>query len=465
MSMKQRVWSRFVVAFVGICLVGVLAAVPQSFPEQAARPLVLEHVAVIDGTGSEIQRNMTLVIEGERITALGPSGQVRLPADADVRSLAGRVVMPGLIDMHAHARARWVMESLLAYGVTSIRNPSSSRAGETDFAAEVNAGRMAGPTVATAGPIIDAPPRRTGRGPLVSTPDEMRRAVRQQAAEGVQWIKLYVNVTPPLLEAAVDEARRHGLRVGGDIVATSWIEGARLGIDVISHLAARDPDLLPPHRRDDYRRLVNAPGSDRLWQIVQWLEWIDPEGEEVSNAARSMAASGVAVDPTLVVLEAIIMHPDSAYRRSIDVSRVPRGVEQSWPSAWNVSFPPDYGARRDRIRSNMLRLARTLHDAGVPLLAGTDTPLPWVPPGASLHRELELLVEAGIPPMSVIRAATSNAARALGVDSIRGAVEVGRQADLLVLRENPLVDIRNTRAIHCVLRAGRQVRADGLGPC
>ena len=459
-----------VVMRIGIALVAglsvvLLGASAASVGPGTTRPMVLEHVAVIDGTGADLESDMTIVIEDGRITALGPSGKVRLPNDADVRSLPGHFAMPGLIDVHAHARAAWVMESLLAYGVTSIRNPSSSRAGGTDFAAEVNSGRLAGPTVVTAGPIIDAPPRRTGRGPLVTTPDEMRQAVRQQAADGVQWIKLYVNVTAPLVEAAVDEARRHGLRVGGDLVATSWVDGARLGIDVISHLASRDPELLPVRYRDDYRQLVSAPESNRLWQIVQWLEWIDPEGDEVRKAARAMAATGVAVDPTLVVLEAIILHADSAYRRSIDASRVPTQVAQSWTTAWNVPFPADYVARRSGIRANSLRLARTLHDAGVPLLAGTDTPLPWVPPGASLHRELELLVEAGIPPLDVIRIATSNAARSLGVDSLRGTVQVGLQADLLVLRENPLEDIRSTRAIHCVLKAGREVRVAGLRPC
>jgi imidazolonepropionase-like amidohydrolase len=408
---------------------------------------------------------MTIVIEDGRITALGPFGSVRRPAGADVRDLSGHFVIPGLIDVHAHARAQWVMESLLAYGVTTIRNPSSSRSGTTDYAAEVNTGRMAGPRVFTAGPIIDSPPRRTGSGPLVTTPEGIRLAVRDQAAHGVDWIKLYVNLRPPLIEAAVDEAHRLGLRVGGDLVSTSWVEAAQLGVDVLSHLAARDPRLLPARHRTAYRELVGAPATNRVWHIVQWLEWIEPDGVEVSEAVRSMAATAVSMDPTLSVMEAILTHGDSTFRATVDVSRVPQDVVSSWSSTLNVPFPPDYRERYPRIRTNMLQLARVLYSSGIPLLAGTDTPMAWVPPGASLHRELELFVEAGIPPLAAIQIATLNGARALGEEHARGSVQVGREADIVVLRANPIENISHTRLIRCVVKRGLEVGVAGLSPC
>jgi hypothetical protein len=263
------------------------------------------------------------------------------------------------------------------------------------------------------------------------------------------------------VRAAVEEAHARGVKVIGHLQATTWTDAARDGIDFIAHGAPWAAACLPEGRRAAYADAVREEGGMKA--RLRWLEWVDPSGPEIAEMARELAERGVVVDPTLVAYDTKFRGDDPRYVESPDLAIAPPVMLAGWKrttftSDWTKA---DY-ARGHALWPRVLDLVRTYQRRGVRLAAGSDLPNPWVVPGAGFHRELELLVESGIPVAEVLSIATRNGAAALGLDA--GTVEPGRRADLVVLEENPLADIRNTRRIRLVVRGGRAWRPQDLVP-
>jgi imidazolonepropionase-like amidohydrolase len=187
---------------------------------------------------------------------------------------------------------------------------------------------------------------------------------------------------------------------------------------------------------------------------LRWLEWLDPGGPEIAEMVEELVRRGVTVDPTLVAYDTKLRGDDPAYVESPDLALAPAAMLAGWRSGTFTSdwTKADY-ARGHALWPKVLGLVGLYHRRGVRLVAGSDLPNPWVVPGAGFHRELELLVDAGIPPLEVLTIATRNGAAALGLDA--GTIEPGRRADLVVLAASPLADIRNTRRIRLVVKDGR----------
>jgi imidazolonepropionase-like amidohydrolase len=423
---------------------------------------VLEGVTLIDGTGAPPLSDATLVVVDGRIAAVGPRGRVKLPPDAQVRDLAGRTVIPGLIDAHAHvtflrnstsdapeydeATTRKVLRLLLSFGVTGARNPMAPAAVGTALRDAIAGDAVLGPRLRTAGDWLDV--RR------FPSPDAVRREVERQAAYGIDDVKLYAGLPPELVAAGVEEAHARGLRVIGHLQATGWTEAARLGIDALTHVSGWSEDLLPEAQRPAYRRAVRREGGVKA--RLRWLEWVDPRGPEVRLMARELARRGVVVDPTLIAWETKVRGDDAFYRASPDLALLPEPVFASWRTTFVDDWTPGDFERGRRLWPKVLELAKVYDEEGVLLLAGSDLPNPWVVPGASLHRELELLVSAGIPPLRVLHMATGRAAEAFGwTDS--GTLEAGKRADFIILAGDPTEDIRNTRRIEAVYLAGKRL--------
>jgi len=422
--------------------------------------VVLEGATLIDGSGAQPRPRSVVVIRGGRILAVGTAGSYRYPDDARVIDLSGRWLLPGFIDVHAHARSAWVLEGLLARGVTTIRNPSSSVAGGVDYRAAVASGAIRGPRVFTAGRVIDAPPGYWPDAAVVGTEAQVRAEVRRQAEAGVDLIKLYVGLPPNLVRVAIEEAHGLGLPVIGDLVATSWTDAANMGIDFVTHGVPRHPSLLPAGVRATYERDVRAR---RAHPFYRWFELVDLASPEIDSMVEALATHGVAVDPTLVAIEAVLRGRDPAYQALVAREAVPSRVLNDWRGAGLSSiWPGDYLRRGAGAWPKVLALAHLLHERGVLLLAGTDTPLPWVIPGVSFHRELQLLGDAGIPPLEVLSIATRNGALALGIVHEAGTVTAGKRADLVVLAADPVADLRNTRRVVWVMKGGVRYDPDDL---
>jgi imidazolonepropionase-like amidohydrolase len=427
--------------------------------------LVLRGVTVIDGTGQPPAAGMDVLIENERVAGIRPSGRHRYDGTARVLDLPGRFVMPGLVDTHAHVTVLFFHREpdgttrteyrrdlsehalllLLAHGVTTVRNPSAPTAAGVALRDDVARAVIAGPRIVTSGEHLNDPRM---------TEAEIRAEVRRQAAAGVDMIKVYAGLRPAQVAVAIDEAHRQGVPVVGHLQSTTWTEAARLGIDAITHGLPWSTSYLPVHHRDEHAR-----SRDFMRARVQWLERVEPEGPEIAEMIRELVERRIPVDPTLITYHTKFFGDDRRWTDHPALALVPELADRwraghTFVDDWT---PADFARAKGRWPV-VEEIVRRYHRAGVLLAAGSDLPQPWTIPGVSLHEELELLVNAGIPAAEVLRIATRNGAEALGLLDEIGTVEVGKRADLLVLSADPTADIRNTRRIEVVIQGGRVLR-------
>ena len=428
------------------------------------RLFVLEGATLIDGTGTEPREDSVVVVDGDRILRVGSTGEFHFPDTARRREVSGHFVLPGFIDMHVHvhpeARIETV-EALLEFGVTTIRSPGSAQSAGVELRDQIEAGQVRGPRMITGAAFINGSPRFDWTV-AVATPDEIRDVVRQQAAAGADMIKLYWDVTPELMAAAIEEAHRLGLTVAGHLRATSWTQAARMGIDALLHSGAEGPtwELVPERHRAQLRALPYREFYSR------WIELVELDGELMRSLIAALVANNVTVDPTLVAMESLHFGDDPKVLERLELQRAPPAVVSLWGPNWQQRnpfvFTNPMGIARDLTSGKgvfpvALQIVRRLHEGGVRLTAGSDVGMPWITPGVSLHRELEILVQAGIDEGDVIVMATRNGAEGLGLEDRLGTVEAGKLADLVVLSAGPLSDIRNTRSVTSVYKAGELV--------
>jgi imidazolonepropionase-like amidohydrolase len=394
-----------------------------------------------------------------------------VPNGAAAIDVGGRVVAPGLIDMHYHvitaamryrrsaqgsldstydrALAERLLRVALGYGITTIRDPGASPLQEAlSLRDDVAHGRVLGPRIFTAGPILNDPRFSV---------DSLRTLVRGQAAAGVDFVKVYAGLRPLQVRAVVEEAHRHGVRVIGHLQRTSWTEAARAGIDFLTHGADWHESELPDSLRASYREIGD------MRQRIAWYEGLDVEGAAVDTMVREMATRRIPLDPTLVAYHTKFWWRDSIYQHDPDVALVPEEVE-NWrvlgmhTREWSSS---DF----DRVQAvwpKQLALVRRLYRAGVPIMTGSDLASPWVAPGVSLHQEFALLASAGLTPLEVLRAATYEGARALGIEGDAGTVAVGKRADLVVFENDVLTDMTRSRSIRFAILGGAIFRPKDL---
>jgi imidazolonepropionase-like amidohydrolase len=422
--------------------------------------LVLSGATVIDGTGAP-PRKADVVIEGERIVCVAE--RCPKPEKARVVDARGKYVIPGLVDMHVHLlthpwnekgelEARWdrptvkqMLKTFVQMGVTTIRDPGSETGDAVMVGRLLKEGKLQGPRLLTAGRILNASSFNPEPFVTVRTEEAVRDEVRWQAAAGVDAIKVYSSMPPELVKAAIDEAHKRGLPVIGHVQRTTWTEAARLGIDGLEHPA--------PWSVEYVKEADQAAWPESMFGRVYWLEHLDEK--KIDEMISELAKHKVVVDPTLMAMHTKFWGDDPRYTQNPDNRLVPERILKGWPagrftSSWNAE---QYAASQ-KAWPILLELTKRMHDSGVLLVAGTDTPTPWIVPGASLHDELKLLSDAGIKPLEVIRIATSNAARALKKEQEFGAVKAGLMADLVVLEKNPLENIANTRSIVMVIQRG-----------
>jgi imidazolonepropionase-like amidohydrolase len=447
-------------------------ATPATLPlvgEAPTATLVIHGGTVIDGT-TAAPRRADVVVDGDRITAV--TTECGHPAGARLLDVTGMFVLPGFVDMHAHLlehgrdenghippRVDWSLVRrnlalLLRHGVTTVRDPGAETEAAVTLRGMLEEGRVAGPRVRTAGRILNASSFDPEPFQPVRTAADVRREVRWQHAAGVDFVKLYGSTPPELVRVAVTEAHALGLRVIGHLQRTSWAEAARLGVDQLAHGASWSPDLLPPEAREGYEQT--------LFGRVYWLEHLDLPGPEVAGTLAELARRGVVVDPTLIAYHTKFFGNDPRWLASPALGLVPAKLVAGWRAgSFTRDWSPEQFAAAQRAWPRMLALTRAMVEAGVRLVVGTDMPTPWIVPGASFHEELTLLRDAGIPEAAILRMATAEGARALGLGAEVGTIRPGLRADLVVLRSDPLRRIENTRAIAAVVQRGRLVDLEG----
>jgi imidazolonepropionase-like amidohydrolase len=410
-----------------------------SLTETGNKTWVLYGAILIDGTGTAPETDSVIFINNSKIFAVTNRSTFLeyLFANNDsqiservVLNVTGKYVMPGLFDMHAHVAgvlknsydqniSEKTLGKLLGYGVTTVRNPGGPTNESVALKDKVLNEATRGPEIFTAGRLLNTPELPV---PFVekqvTSEQEVREEVRRQAAAGVDYVKLYVGLKPHLVKAAIDEAHNQRIKVIGHLYLTSWTDAANLGIDFLTHGVPVSPFLLS----EEKQRIFNLTGGGPFDHSL-WLDLVDLNSAEIRGMINILVQNQIPIDPTLSVYEAI--------------------------------FKPGFSDPKNEQRWNkVLQLTNMMHDSGVKILSGTDIPNFELVPGASLHHELELLVEAGISPIEVIKIATMNGAEALGLINETGSIESGKEADMLVLASNPLENIENTKRIDAVISNG-----------
>lgn len=411
--------------------------------------VVFENVSVLPMTGGgaagggvdddRVLRGRTVVVRDGVIEVIGATGRVAVPAEAVRVDGTGRTLMPGLADMHVHLMAEGMLELFVLTGVTTVRN----LAGEPihlEWREEARRGERLSPAIFTTGPTVDGSPPAANPelGPvIVETAEAARRAVAEQKAAGYDFIKAYSALEPESYRALMEAAREHDIRVVGHLPREVGLGPVlELGQASIEHAE----EFIYTHLRRD----------------------LDPA--RIKEIVDMVAASGTYVVPTLSTyanftrqigrpdsLETLLARPEMAYLHP--------GFVQYWRHQNDFPLRSDSTEHRERL-AYQRELVRALDRAGVPILAGTDTPIPVMIPGFSMREELAELERAGLPRYSVLWAATAGPgqfiAETVAEPGTRfGVVAVGAKADLLLLDGNPLEDLGAIERLAGVMVAGR----------
>ena len=441
--------------------------------DESARTVVLSGGRYLDDSG-EMKVFTYLVLTGGRISAIvGPGERYRVPDGAEVFDTSGRWVIPGLIDGHVHlvhilralgVSAEELFPLFLAHGVTTVRDVGDELEAEQQLAAYAAAHPQLAPTVFMGSPLVDGPPAyHPWVSWPVSDPAKVPAFVERLSAAGVRTFKIYVGTSREVGRAVVREGQARGAWVTAHLAwGYTAQEAAEDGINSLEHIGSLYDFILPPGAPrwpppSERTKLVPERLAALEREVLAAKAHVDVDGPEARALIDSLVKHGVAVNPTLVVyrnwmllrdLDLVQTHPD--------LSVVPARLRDGWQhSAQAALLDPATRPLRQEQFERMKQLTLRLQRAGVTLMAGSDTPVQFCPPGAALQQELELLTQAGLTPAETLRAATRNNARALGQTADLGSIEVGKIADLVILSSDPLVDIRHTRDIYRVLHGGR----------
>jgi imidazolonepropionase-like amidohydrolase len=424
------------------------ARVAEREKAQAARlarhpkgPLAITGARFLDPVSGAVRPGTTVVITGDRVTAVGADGQVAVPADAEKIDAHGRTLLPGLWDSHVHLSS---LDGLLqlAAGVTSVRDLANDVDYLQDLRRRFESGEALGPRVLMAG-FMDGPGPYAGPTKvLVDKKEDALAWVDRYAKLGYVQIKLYSSLDPALVPPIIERAHSLGLRVSGHIpYGLNAEQAVRAGFDEIQHANFLLLNFLEG---------VDTRTPARFTEVAKQAAGLDLKSERVQSFLALLKEKGTVVDPTLNAFEGMFIgrpgQLDPGFTSVVDrlppqVRRglytgglpVPEGMDQRYRDSWGA----------------MLGIVRELYEHGIPIVAGTDSLA-----GFGLHRELELYAQAGIPPLDILRAATIVPARVMKRDKELGTVEPGKLADLILVDGQPDQKISDIRRVVLTIKGG-----------
>jgi hypothetical protein len=427
------------------------AVAAQLAPKQAAT-LVIRNGDLFDSETGLLRPRTSVVITGDRITAVGSTDSIKVPAGASVIDATGKTIIPGMWDMHTHAFSGSADGMLqLAAGITTVRDMASDLDVATSRRDRADRGTLLGPRMLLAG-FIEGPGKWAGpSGVLVRTEDEARAAVARYDSLGYRQIKLYNLVHPDLVPVIAAEAHARGMRLSGHIPRGMSMQAAvRTGYDEVQHaaflLSNFFQDSLYYPRMRAYSQVANIVAPT-----------FDVDASEVTALIGFLRERGTVYDGTFNIWQ-------DRSRLLPDGTDAVFGPTIAWlPPILQRELLAGTGgasegvARAQAAATTYRRLLKRLFDAGVTLVAGTDNVA-----GLTFHGELEIYERAGIPASNVLQIATIAPARVMKQDGEYGSVAVGKFADLAIVAGRPSERITDLRKIELVVRAGRVYRSREL---
>ena len=434
----------------------------QQFIRTEAPVIALTHVRIIDGTGGPVKEDQTILISDGKIQSIEPTATAKLPASAQILDLNGYTVLPGLVGMHNHMffpmggsppmysnMGSSFPRLYLANGVTTIRTTGSA-APYTDIEIKklIDSGRMIGPKMHITAPYLEGKGSFTPVMHTLTDANDARRMVNFWAEQGATSFKAYMNITREQLRAAVEEAHKRGLKVTGHLCSIGYKEAAEIGIDNLEHGLMADSEFVANKQPDQCPQGVSAN-----------LRQLDLNSAPAQEMIRTLVAKNVAITSTLPVFEA-----GGAPLTQTGVGAASALLNPRVLNVMSTDARVRYLQARARVPSDgnfaiLFRKAmdfeRAFVQAGGLLIAGLDpTGNGGVVAGFGDLREVELLVEAGFTPVEAIKIASLNGAKFLGEDQRIGSIAPGKQADLMIVKGNPAVNIADIEKVELVFKDG-----------
>jgi imidazolonepropionase-like amidohydrolase len=425
--------------------------------------LVMTDVNVVDVRTGEVRPDQIVIIERNKITTVGGRKETRYPRNAPTVNARGAYLIPGLWDMHVHlAFGDWFPNAeqislplFIANGITGVRDMGSELDVVQNWRNSIESGTLIGPRIVTAGPMLDGAKTPFPSVIVINTPEDGRKAVDELKRRGADFIKLQSLIPADAVWAIVEESKKEQIVFEGHV-----------------------PDAVRAEAMSD-------AGMRSFEHLIGIFEGSSPLESEFLKGGKTEAKFLSSYDAELARKLAAVLAKNQTWQcptlvwerggnliDTIDFSKDARGkyVPAYWKDrVWKAetaavekNFGTDDLATRKAFVTKELEVVLMLHKAGVPFLAGTDTPpAVYVLPGFGLHEEMQRFVTAGFTPLEALQTATINPAKFLGTEEIEGTVEKGKYADLVLLDANPLTDIGNTQKIAAVIFNGRYFsRAD-----
>ena len=399
------------------------------------------HVNVVPMEDEYILADQTVLVRDGIIAEIGPAVDIALPEGTLAIDGTGKYLMPGLIDSHVHIKEENELVLFLAHGVTAVRDMWGTTgmqlrlgfADQLDMRQKINQGELIGPTIYTAGPLIEGKPATSPLMPVIDTPEQAAESITWQAAQGYDFVKVYDHLNPETYEAALATAAAEGLPVVGHVPFAVGIDRVLAGgQQTIEHLSG----------------YIDSDSA----------EFIIPEEALDRYAAQTREAS-VWNCPTLGVYTKVVpANEQDQLQQMPGMEFVSPRMRFLWSMFLNqlrgglIYTGDDYPAR---ITALNMKMTRALHEAGAGIILGTDSDNPFLIPGLSLLDELDYLTAAGFTPYEALISGTRDAARVLGQGDVFGTIVPGKRADLLLLAANPLEDVRHVRQQVGVFAGGR----------
>lgn len=431
------------------------------------RSLVFNHVTIIGVKDGRLKSDMTVIVTGSRIETIGKTGKVRASKGAEIIDAKGKFLIPGLWDMHVHSltdnRYEWIFPMLIANGVTGIRELGNNLPFEriNQIRREISEGKLMAPRFGAAtARILDGAETRLNVAVAVRTGDEARKFVKDYKQQGIDFIKPYNLLLREVYLAIADEAKRQKIPVAGHVpFSMTAREVSDLGQISIEH----NSDVLVSCSRDEYRlrqelaeQLKTSPENARAQTELKAAATYNER--KAAGLFMRFVRNGTWLCPTLIVTRhtSLSAEEENQFTNDDRMKYIPLPIRERWHREFTqrLAFIANIEDKRMLYRTRF-KVTDAAQQTGVQILAGTDTPNPYVFPGFGLHEELELLVQSGFSPLEALQTATVNPARFFGKETTLGTIEKGKLADLVLLDANPLKDIKNTTRIAAVVAGGK----------
>lgn len=400
---------------------------------------------IVDGLSDVTKKNMTLIIENGRIKNIGKHSEIEIPENAKIIDVTGKTLIPGLWDMHAHSNQVQWAPAYLAGGVTTIRDNGNEIEFATAFRDAIALNGALGPDILLAGMTDGAGIR--GNGVIRATSEEQaREVVAMYHDHGYKQIKIYQSLEPEFVKILADEAHKRGMTVTGHVPTNvgNTVTAVELGMDQFSHSGQFLSVLFPDKTLSEMGR--------------NYLDDHDVSPDQIKEAIAFLLKHKTVLDPTIAL---------------VVVRGVQRGtpIESVEPDAHRMAYELFEGKRfrsgvsAARSKKAMKGYTRQMeiigefYRAGIPIVAGTDNVIPVF----SIYLEIETYHKlAGLTPLEALKTATINPAKAMGLDSETGTLEIGKEADIAILNKNPLVDISHIRTVSAVVTNGNYYKSNPL---